>query len=1068
MQHKVDVRDENDRRMKMTRGIRMEKRKTSKMWVRWLTILALALPSGAFAGSAKRALRDDTGKIAPPTKEDSADYFANSRQGVSPEDAKKADDLRGKTIDQIKSMLANAKTSNTFELMLRLGELYVERSQYQRDIEINAWLDSHEKWKKADAKTRGKAPTVNYKASESQVHLAISAFRKLVSTFPKHPQTDAALLALANTLSKVEDENALLYYKQLIKNHPKSLFIPDAWLAIGEFHFDKHNIKEATEAYKNVMEYKEHRAYAFAVYKLGWCYYNSQGVREKNPGDSLKKSIAAFKLVVKLAEKSTDKRNFNLREEAIRDLIMAFAETEDTDAAWKYFKTIGEEEKFYVMLERLGNAYTETGRNQKAIEVFQRLVTEAPTKKNNPRIYQKLVELYDAVAQQDQSVANIKIMHQLFLDPSSKWASSHTKNPEILADAKDLTERVTHRYGTLFHSRGQKTKNKSLEANAGSIYEMYLLSFSSSEKAYEIRYYLADIQLEQKNYVSASENFMKVAKQKPKDGKHLKESALSAVTAIAKLNEGLKTAPLPPAAQVPKPISIPKQRALYTSVIDQYVQLLPEEKDGHSMRYTAAQIFFDYGHYDEAIKRFDSIADTLSATKQGQTSARVVVGFFNEKSNWTKVIEYGKKYQTNKKIMADAGVKKFIEDSLRSALFNSAMGFEKSKEFDKAASGFLEFQKMFPHDPNADRAVYNASINFFKGGKIEDALTQQKRLLKEYPKSSLGADVTVSMGTTYESLAQFQDAANTYRTFAKSWPTDKRSPNALFNAGVLYRGVKQPELASASFYELFRAYPTHEASNDALFEAARIRESSGDKSGAISAYNEYIKIPSNLGKDNGLYAQAKIIELKLSVNQDDKTARSDLGKLSSSLRAKNAPPAFEARRITAKIMFEQQEANFNSFKALRLSDGSKIEKLAKEKQGKLEIAAPAYERIIALGNAEYAVASLYRLGEMHEDFAKALFEAPAPSGSTQAQANSFKSQLEKVAFPLKNEAYKFFETAYKRSQEVESFSAWTSKTYQKMVELAPEKHKELTEQSGSPKYMSYKVSITSATEDLTR
>jgi TolA-binding protein len=96
----------------------------------------------------------------------------------------------------------------------------------------------------------------------------------------------------------------------MIKNHPKSKLIPDAWLALGELHFDKHRIKEATTAYQNVMNFKTHRAYPYAVYKLGWCFYNSQGVNEKKTGENLEKSLAAFQLVVKLSDKQKAS-NFN-------------------------------------------------------------------------------------------------------------------------------------------------------------------------------------------------------------------------------------------------------------------------------------------------------------------------------------------------------------------------------------------------------------------------------------------------------------------------------------------------------------------------------------------------------------------------------------------------------------------------------------------------------------------------------------------------------------------------------------------------------------------------------------
>jgi len=70
-----------------------------------------------------------------------------------------------------------------------------------------------------------------------------------------------------------------------------------------------------------------------------------------------------------------------------------------------------------------------------------------------------------------------------------------------------------------------------------------------------------------------------------------------------------------------------------------------------------------------------------------------------------------------------------------------------------------------------------------------------------------------------------------------------------------------------------------------------------------------------------------------------------------------------------------------------------------------------------------------------------------------------KTELEKVAFPLKEEAYKFFETAYKRSREVETFTVWTRRTYQKMVELAPDRHPEVDELSAEPSYMSHEVKL---------
>lgn len=1041
----------------------------NKVQQRNLVITALFLcgvTTTALAGSASRALNSAPGKLSAPTKEDSADYFAENRNGVSPEAAREADGLRVKTMTSIKTLLDDKKNSRQeFELMLRLGELHVERADYLRTLEIESYVAAHQKWEQSDPKTRDKKPPqASYKNSESSMYNAVQVFRKLVGKYPTHPRTDAVLYALASTLGRLEDENAVNYYNQLIKSHPKSPLLPDAWLALGEFYFDKHQIPEATKSYQHVMDFKSHRAYPYAIYKLGWCFYNSQGINEKSPGDNLRKSITSFQLVVKLSDKKKA-GNFNLREEALRDLVMAFAEAEETEQAWSYFKEIGEQDRFYTMLDRLGGLYADAGKNAKAIEVYTRLVNESPNRKTNPQIYQKLVDLHDNRQRFPEVVATIRTMQKTFAE-NSAWASANKDDTKTIENARSLTERVMHRYGTMFHSRGQKIKNPELETHAAEIYTMYLASFEKMEPAYEVRFYLADIQMAQKKYAQASANFILVAQKKPKDGKHLKDAAFNAVDAISSLVTLTKFAPVPPPGQAPSPLEIPRIRKIYADTLDFYVTLLPSEAAGLPMRFTAAQIYFDYGHYSEAIKRFDDIASKFSASKQAQAAARAIIAYYNEKADWNNVVAFGKRFQQNKALVADAFVRKFIDESLRGALFNRAIASEKIKDFDNAADSFLDFQKLFPQDQNADRALFNASLNLFKSGKVEDSLATQKRLLATYAKSALAPDVMANMGETYEAIAQFQNAADTYRKFAESFPNDKRAPISLYNAGVLYRGIKKTDLAAKSFGDLYQKYPNHIAANDAILESGRIKEASGDSKGAIAAYSMFASSPLNKGKDDALFADAKSVELRLAQDTKHEGARRELGKLVSTLRSKNAAPAHAARHIVARILFNDQENGAKSFMGLPLDNGKEIEHQAAVKQGKLVRLANAYQDIISLGNGEYTVASYYRLGEMHENFASALFNAPAPAGLNQKESAEFKSQLDKAAFPLKEEATKFFETAFRQSAEVETFSPWTQKTYQKMVLLSPQKYPAVQEQSASPGYMSYKVSLNKATNIL--
>ncbi len=1045
-----------------------------KLWAAWLLtgVMLAGSPSALYARNkpaqgkvekAAPAKGSSVEKIAAPDMEDHANYFSENRKDVSDADLKKADALRRKTISSIEDLLTSKKKSiRRFELLLRLGELHVERHDYLRDGEMRSFETAWDSWSK-DGK-KGREPKLETSGSDSEMTQGANAFRKLVNEFPKHPRTDAALYSLAKTLARMGKDTAVDYYKQLVKSFPKSPLIPDTYLALGEYYFDKHQIPEALTYYKKVMDFKDHRAYPYAVYKLGWAYYNATAKDEAGVAENYKKAVTAFKLVVKLSDKdkaAQKNRNFDLREEAIKDLIMVWAESEDVASAWKYFKTIGEQDSFYKMLERLGNIYADQGKNGQSIAVFQRLLKDAPKREGNPAVHAKLLELYDLTNNIPAVVVELRNMQKLYLG-NSAWVAANKKNPGAADEANRLVELNMHRYGTMFHQRGQKAKSDGYMKNAAEVYDMYLTSFPTNSNAYDIRYYLAEILFDSKQFEPAAQHYLIVAKQDPK-GKYMKPAALNAVAAMNQRVQSTKWPQLPPPGQVPKPLEIPSAKAKFVETIDQYVTLLPKEKDGEPMRFTAAQIFFEYGHYDEAISRFDKITKEIPETKQARSAVKVILGYYGDHEDWNKLITWAQGFNHQDKLL-DKDLKKYVVDLLRGAMFKRALAYEKAQKYERAAASFLDYQKEFPQDSNADRAMYNAMLNYYKVQKIEAALSTGKSLLDKYPKTEVVPDVLANMGSTFESLARFEEAAQMYERLALTFPKDKRSPNALFNAAVLYKGLKNLDKATQLLFAFGKAYGDGPLGADAQMELATQLEKKGATHDAIIAYQNYAHRYTSDVEEN-LFAAAKAASLK-TFGESKADGLRDLDKVSRVLLSKGSPTAYEARATVAGALFKLNDPLFGEFQALSINDGSKIEKQVGEKQAKLEKLAANYEKIIDLGSAEFTVASLYRLGEAHENFASSLFKAPGPKGASQADVDRLKTELEKVAFPLKEEAYKFFETAYKRSREVETFTVWTRRTYQKMVDLAPEKHPEVDELSAEPSYLSHDLKMSKATSEL--
>lgn len=1027
-------------------------------------IVMLGAVSDAWARSERRAGDPAKAEFIAPTQEDGASYFAENRRDVAPELLAKADKLRRKTIASIQDLLKGKKnTIRRFELLLRLGELYVERHDYLRDLETEQYTKSWDTWSKDK---KGKEPKPDFSGSESEMVKAANSFRKLVTEFPKHPHTDAALYSLARTLARLGKDTAIDYYKQLIREFPRSQLLPDAFLSLGEYYFDKHDILTAMANYKKVMDYKDHRAYPYAVYKLGWAYYNAPADNESGTQANYKKAVAAFKLVVKLADKdkARGKRQLDLRDEAIRDLIMVWAEAEDVASAWKYFRTIGEEEAFYTMLERLGNIYADQGKNGQAVTVFQRLLKEAPKRDGSPAVHAKLLELYDLMEQPLQVVNEIKRMHGLYLakDAQAPWVVANATNPDAMAEAERLVELSTHRFGALYHQRGQKAKNETYLKLAADVYRVYLTNFSANANAYEIRYYLAEILYDFHQWEEASDHYLVVAKADPA-GKYAKEAALSAVGAMNQVVAAEKWPALPPPGQVGKPLEVPRLKRKLVTVIDAYVTLLPTEKDGEPMRFTAAQTYFDYGQYPEAVQRFVRITKEIPETKQARAAVRIVLGFYADKEDWTNLIHWGQAFVHQEKLL-DAELKKWVLDLLRGAMFKRALSYERAKKYDRAAHSFLEFTKEFPQDENADRSVYNAMLNFFRVGRIESAVATGEKLLTEYPKSTLVPDTLASVGQTHESLARFDEAAVLYQRLADTFPKDQRAPGALYNAAILLRGLKKIEQSTALLFAFTQRYPEHEIGPDAAVSLAQLLEQQGKWREAIDAYAQVARRYVS-DRDRNLHAAAKAAALRAE-HVDYNAGTADLEVIRKRLVAKDAPGAFEARSTVATSLFKRIDPVFAAFMQMRVTDGSKLEEQVTAKQSKLETLANAYTQIVEIGSGEHVVAALFRLGEAHENFASALFRAPAPKGSTQADYDKLKTELEKVAFPLKEEAYKFFETAFKRSREVETFTAWTQRTYQKMVELAPEKHPAVNDLTAQAAYLSHEVKVSASVADL--
>jgi cellulose synthase operon protein C len=993
---------------------------------------------------------------------DSNDLYSTVGKSATLQDLKSADLIRLKTIRSIKTLIKSKKIrgAKEFELYLRLGELQSERHDYLRDLEIRDYEKRYAAW--GQKSQQGREPGLSHNRSRKEMVQSANTFRRLVTKFPKHKRTPSALYALGKTLVRLGNSNATLYFQQLIKNHPNSPLVPDSYLAMGEQNFEQHKISEALKAYKAAIKYKKHRAYPYMIYKLGWAYFNAT---PKNPADELllrKKAVMSFKLVVQLSKSKKRKYGrYDLREEALKDLIMVWADAEDVDSAWVYFRKLGSPEYFFTMLAQLGNLYAEQGKHKKGIRVFRRLLKEAPMRKSSFESASSLARLYEVQNNFKSLVRQVRKMTKHYSE-QSPWTLAYQRNKTLIEAARVQTEKDAFHYATLLHKRGVTAKDQKQQSYAIDLYNIYLAAFPKSSNSYVARYYLADILYENRLYNKAAEHYNYIVKHYPR-GKYRKDAALNAVLS---LHYFIKTQPNPLEQKNGRYIgkSLPPAHKNMIIAIDKYTTLYPDNEDGDPMRYTAATTYADFKLHKKSTRRYADIVKNRPNSPQAELALSALYSHLLKIKDWPTILKWSRKFAANQQIVA-AGHGAKILQQVKVSLFNNGLRLEGLGKYRSAAKQFIQFHKEFPKDKDADRALYNASVNLYKVGAVYLALETSQILLTDYPTSHLRPEVTRTYAESAEALALFDDAALHYEIFAKQYPANKRAPDAMISAAKIFKGLNQGD-KSNRLYQLFsKFYPKHRSNVEATMAVALHQEKEQQWAAAAESFRKHLKLIGTSKSESSLYVQSKYAEMLL-LSGRAKESRREISKLYNTLTSSSSIEAFDARRIIAKMSFESLRSQLDSFMNLKVVDPRKFDAVVSNKQQKLERLSRVFERIIKLGSPEYTVASLYQLGAMHENFARILFEAPPPIGADQSVVDQFRSELESAAFPLKEDAFRFYETAFKRSKEVQTFSKWTKLTYARITELSPESQPRIDEETQEPRFTDLKIPWSKAIAEL--
>lgn len=969
----------------------------------------------------------------------------------------KMSEKRGEMLDYLDQILDQTEDPKERpSLLFQKAELLLEQSQFHffQGMGVDDQI--------ADALSSGSDAQVmelqakkekELKESKDWLREAVLLMQEIERKHPDFERMPDVLFALGRAFwENNRHKKALEAYRKLIRNHPKNQYTADAWLAFGEYYFQvgpekERNLDKALDAYINASKFQDSPIFGYAVYKQGWCYYNKA---------RYEKSVEKFKEVILYSDINADllgERRIALAREARKDYVLAYAQYGNARGAPGEFKQVAEGKEFFTMLERLGDIFYGDGKDRDAIIIYQMLMQMEPESSRNPLFQGKVVKLASRIGEKRQVVGQVRKLVDEFERVRTKFQTmkegdaSYEAFKEDLEEAEDLSDNTLRFLATTWHNEAKKTRQDSTYEYAYELYGDYLELFPDKKEAYEIRFFFAELLYKLEKFELAGEQYLKVFSIDPK-GKWASAAAEEAVRAFDEVvkdynrEQKAKGGAAPPTgADALKERPIPEVMKKYIAACNNYVEHYPKGTIAVEARYKIARTLYDYNYFKDSTPRFMEIVDKHADHPRGEQSANLVLDSYNILEDWQNLHDAARAFANNRSLMKNAEFREQVMSVLEEASFKLVSDFEKKEQWEEAGKRYLAFADEFRKSKLADKALANAAAMYTRAGDLERAIKVRKRLVKLFPDSSLAPDQLYNIATAYEQIVSYKQAAEWLERFVEKSPDDPRAKDGLFNASIYRQGVGQTKKAIEDRELYLKKYPKAKDTEDIAFSIATAWEEAGDERRAIDAYLMFAGQWMRRSPERALEAYYKAVRMMEGSRRFRKEYDKHLPALDKAARRFKKNPVQQVADPLAYLAFLDADRVFEDFKKLSIAKPDKpaeFKKSLKAKtEGKEKVYA-AYTNVVKLKSPEWAVASLYRIGQAHEHLARAIQAVPPPKLFNETQAQMFQDQLTQQTLPIEDQAAQAMMLCLDKSAELGVFNEWTRRCLSYLEDKRPD------------------------------
>ncbi len=908
------------------------------------------------------------------------------------------------------------------EALLKLAEIKWERAK-------DKLIKDFQAWNALSPSARGPAPNLDLKVARGLV-------RQVIDRFPGYHDYDLALY-LDGTLANEEgdDKTAVADFAVILAKYPKSRFAVDAHMAMAEDAFNKPGgFAKALAEYEEVLKHPDAEVYGLAMFKSAWCLW-----KLGQQDEAAKRFTKVLEVTSGAAGASISKRQVleALEDEALRALVDVFIEDENTSAqdVYNFLLKIGGEKFAGKIVRKLAAAYDDAARYKKEVEAYELLRKLEPASPegadhvlaearawaiegDNKKLlvtYQRLLEDYlpsESVPPPAGSPPTAKPT-----TTAGTWAKTQL-DPTVTAGASKKIEADLRTKAVEIHARAQATKNNDDFAFAVSLYQLYLTRFRSNPSAYDVLFYVAEIEYHRLGKDSeAARDYLACAKMNPKGGLS-RDALFNAISALQRLQEKELE------AAKGKPVEESETDRRFAEALAFYAATYPNDPAVPGFLLQQGTIYYDHKGYDAAIKILGELLIRYPNSPEAGKAGETMIDSLVHAKDFGSVENWARKLKTLPAFAAEDRQRK-LDGLIVQAVFKQGETLSAKGDHLASATAYLRAAKDFPKDERASKACVNAIVEAKAAGELTTAREAADLAITQHDKTPEAPLAAWSVAEAFSAAGLLGDSASYDEKLFNKWPQDAHARNAAYNAVVARAALGDYDLAVKDANTYLTVYGAKDAddADEITFLLGQAHEKAKKYPEAAKLYANYAARAKNL--DHKVEAYVRLAEVRIQMKD---FAAADAALTSAvKLGHEKGKILKEGRVHAAHARYLQGERVVAAFDAVTLDvTGPELKKRLEKKKNLLKEAGGVFADCAKMGAAEWTTAALYRIGYIFEGFANALKKVEPPPNTPPDQVEGFHEVVDPIATLFTEKAIDAYENGWKKAIELKIFNRWTA------------------------------------------